>query len=132
MNKIGYKNPPKHTQFKKGVSGNPMGRFKKQRAKLGDPYHEMATILAEKVIVKNANGKPAKVSKQLLLYVALVNIAIKGNIKAISLVLQIIDKLPSGYKDPLAMWSRTTPEQMERSIKYFEEEAAKYLAREKD
>jgi hypothetical protein len=27
--KIGYKNPPKHTQFKKGQSGNPSGRPKK-------------------------------------------------------------------------------------------------------
>ena len=27
--KIGYKKPPKHTQFKKGVSGNPAGRKKK-------------------------------------------------------------------------------------------------------
>ena len=27
--KVGYKNPPKHSQFKKGQSGNPAGRKKK-------------------------------------------------------------------------------------------------------
>ena len=27
--KVGYKNPPKSTQFKKGQSGNPAGRKKK-------------------------------------------------------------------------------------------------------
>ena len=27
--KVGYKNPPKHTRFKKGQSGNPAGRKKK-------------------------------------------------------------------------------------------------------
>ncbi len=29
--KVGYKNPPKHSQFKKGQSGNPKGRPKKKK-----------------------------------------------------------------------------------------------------
>ena len=29
---VGYRKPPKHSQFKKGVSGNPRGRVKR-----GDP-----------------------------------------------------------------------------------------------
>ena len=32
--KVGYKNPPKHSQFKKGVSGNPAGRKKKNHRKV--------------------------------------------------------------------------------------------------
>lgn len=46
---VGYKKPPKATQFKKGQSGNPMGRKRKQKAKplLQGPLPTLAALRAE-------------------------------------------------------------------------------------
>ncbi len=39
-NDAGYRKPPKHTQFKKGQSGNPKGRPRKGKSPIGQdsPY----------------------------------------------------------------------------------------------
>lgn len=50
--KVGYKNPPKHTQFKKGQSGNPKGRRPRPRAGEID----INNVLNKSVTVK-MNGK---------------------------------------------------------------------------
>lgn len=50
--KTGYKNPPKHSQFKKGESGNKKGRPKNKRMNTFDYFER---ILRKKVTVKE-NG----------------------------------------------------------------------------
>jgi hypothetical protein len=77
-NEVGYGNPPKKTQFKKGQSGNPRGRPK------GHP--NLATVLEkalhEKVII-NENGRRRVVTKLEAAAKQLVNKAAAGDLRAL-------------------------------------------------
>lgn len=53
---IGYKKPPKHTQFKPGQSGNPKGRPPKPQT-IEDAAIQ---ILKQKIKIKNKDGKYQK------------------------------------------------------------------------
>jgi len=76
--RVGYCNPPKHTRFKKGESGNPKGR---PRGTLN-----MAAVLArtlrEKVII-NENGQRKTVTKLEAAVKQLVNKAASGDLRAL-------------------------------------------------
>lgn len=74
---IGYKRPPKRTQFQPGQSGNPTGRRKNVRnfkTDLVDELHEQIPI--------RENGREMKISKQRAFIKALVAAAIKGDMRA--------------------------------------------------
>jgi hypothetical protein len=49
MAKVGYKNPPKHAQFKKGQSGNPSG-ISKARKQLLDEAADMAAQVQHRML----------------------------------------------------------------------------------
>lgn len=74
---IGYGKPPKQTQFRKGMSGNPKGRPKGSR--------NVATVLAralrEKVIV-NENGRRRTMTKLDAAIAQLVNKSASGDLGA--------------------------------------------------
>ena len=79
---VGYRRPPRHTQFKKGTSGNPSGRPKRTHSFKADLISE----LQEKITVIE-NGKERRVSKQKAFVKTLTAAAIKKDIRAVNALL---------------------------------------------
>lgn len=88
--KVGYKRPPKSTQFKPGQSGNskgkPKGSYDLQRA--------LARALAEPVSVNTPNGKRHVTVPQMLVRKGISEVS-QGNLRAWEILLQTIAKLPA-------------------------------------
>ena len=70
---IGYKKPPRHSQFKKGRSGNPKGRPKGTRNFKTD----LREVLAAPVTIRQ-NGRATTVSSQCAAFMQLQAGAVKG------------------------------------------------------
>lgn len=85
---IGYGKPPKHSQFKKGQSGNRKGRPKGSR----NFKTELREVLNEPVTV-TLQGKPKKVTARMATILRLREQALKGDNKAIDQFLQLADRL---------------------------------------
>jgi len=82
---IGYKKPPKHTQFQKGQSGNPWGRPRRQknaRTVLNDALNEKVTIIE--------NGRRRHVTKCEAALKQFVNSAAQGNPKSLQMLLRLL------------------------------------------
>ena len=59
--KVGYRKPPKKSQFKKGKSGNPNGRPKHENS-----FKNLQRIIADElleVVTISVNGKPCKMTR---------------------------------------------------------------------
>ena len=82
---VGYKSPPKQTQFKKGKSGNPRGRPKGTKNLRTDLREE----LAEKITVTE-NGKQLEISKQRAMIKALMAKSIRGETPAARALINLI------------------------------------------
>jgi len=76
---VGYGKPPKHTQFTKGVSGNPKGRPKGSQ--------NLSTLL-EKIgrqrISVTENGRTRQLTKFEAVILQLYNSAVRGDVKALN------------------------------------------------
>ena len=74
---IGYKRPPKSTQFKKGRSGNPKGRPKGSRSLKND----LTNLMGKRIRIRE-DGEQRQVSGQELMLLKLFEKAAKGDTKA--------------------------------------------------
>jgi hypothetical protein len=83
--KVGYKKPPRGTQFKKGQSGNPLGRSNK---KVSMPNLDLALAkeLSIKVRISDQNGA-RQASKFDLAVKQLVNKAASGHLPSLKLLM---------------------------------------------
>jgi hypothetical protein len=81
------KRPPKHTQFKRGVSGNPKGRPK---GSLNMPAR-VAKQMRQKVTVTR-NGRPVSMGKGDLIALRIVDAAAKGELKAAMFAVRLDDE----------------------------------------
>jgi hypothetical protein len=86
---VGYGKPPKQTQFKKRLSGNPDGRPPKKP----DLHTELRRVLRKPVTVK---GEPERVTVQQALLLRLRDEALRGEIWAGKLLQKVVDAIPDG------------------------------------
>jgi hypothetical protein len=82
---VGYGRPPQHTRFKTGHSGNPKGRPKGTNNLKTDLMEE----LSERISMSEG-GKPKKLSKQRALLKSLAAKAIKGDARAMNILLNLM------------------------------------------
>jgi hypothetical protein len=92
----GFGRPPKKTQFKKGVSGNPRGRPKKA----ADFKTDLAAELQERIVMTE-NGKQRRVTKQRAFVKTLTAAAIKKDIRAVNALLACIKYFGGGSEDKI-------------------------------
>jgi len=82
---VGYKRPPRATQFKSGESGNPKGRQKLKKAFKTDLQEEL-----DEIITIHEAGKSKPATKQRALLKRLIASALSGDNKAIRILTQLI------------------------------------------
>ncbi len=84
---VGDRRPPKHSQFKPGVSGNPKGRPKGSvnlRTRVTQELRQPVTV--------TRNGRPVKMRKVDLIALQIVDTAAKGDLKAAVLAVRLDDE----------------------------------------
>ena len=85
---VGYGKPPKKTQFAKGRSGNRRGRPRNTRNLRTD----LRTVLEENLTL-TVGGREVKLSAQRAMLVALRNKALKGDVRAVSVLIALLERL---------------------------------------
>ena len=93
---VGYRNPPKHSQFKPGQSGNVRGRPAGTKNLKTDLLEE----LSEKIAVREGSST-RQVTKQRGLVKSLVARGLKGNERAILSALSMRQRLEDSASDAL-------------------------------
>jgi hypothetical protein len=84
---VGYKRPPRRSQFKPGQSGNPSGKAKGLRSMTA----ELRDILGEEMTFA-AGGAVKTMSKQRALASSLVTAAIEGDLRATAIVMAHLNR----------------------------------------
>ena len=93
---VGFGKPPKHSQFRKGQSGNPKGRPQGAR----NLKTELEEEFSERIPVKE-DGKSKKVPKQRAMIKALMARAVTGDVRAATLLFTMwLKVMPVGADMP--------------------------------
>ena len=90
---VGYKKPPRHSQFKPGQSGNPRARRKQ-----ADDFASLFTETLNETVTITENGQRRKISKGELLVKQVVDRAAKGDPKAFPSLFRLMAEIDRGRK----------------------------------
>jgi len=85
---VGYGEPPRHTRFKKGQSGNPRGR--------PNGSNNLSTLLSEALnepVIVAEDGGRRTISKRRAIITQLVNRSAKGDLRALKILLDILQEI---------------------------------------
>jgi Family of unknown function (DUF5681) len=91
---IGRGRPPVATRFKPGQSGNPAGRPKRPPSFVAELMGELAAEIA-------VEGGREKITRQRAIVRSLVNAAIDGNVRVLSLLVPVLARLTDKDGDSL-------------------------------
>ena len=119
--KVGYRNQPKHGQFKKGQSGNAKGRPRGAKG--------IKTLLAKELgsrITIGADGQQRRVKRSEALVKGLVNDALRGKARPRDTVLRIADQIE---QDAQARQSRELSAEDQAILDRYVERRLKLLRR---
>lgn len=92
--KVGYRNPPVHTRFKPGQSGNPSGR-RKGSQNLKTLFNK---ILNEEVSLREGE-RVKKISKAEAVLRGVVVGALRGDTRSLAMLLRMAEQA-GGFQDP--------------------------------
>ncbi|HML90851.1 DUF5681 domain-containing protein [Methyloceanibacter sp.] len=88
---VGYRKPPKHTQFKPGKSGNPKGRPKGRKN-----YTTIVREALAKKVAVSEGGRVREVSYAEAVLMALAAKALKGDVRAAESLLRLMQQHLAG------------------------------------
>lgn len=95
---IGYGKPPRHTQFQPGQSGNPQGRRRKKATTLV----EMIEKELNTMITAHEGEKRRRMTKREAIAKQQTNMAVKGDLKAMALLLKALKPRESEQAEELS------------------------------
>jgi hypothetical protein len=112
---VGYRKPPKRTQFKPGRSGNPKGRAKGQR----NLKANIESLMSKPVAIRE-DGKVRQVTRQEALFLSLYANAANGNAKAATDLLKMCASLGDGSPEsvPAPTLSQTDLKVIAQFVEY--------------
>lgn len=84
---VGYKKPPTHSRWQPGQSGNPRGRPKKVK-----DFEKLLDIELSRTLRISEGGQQVSLTKRELIIKTLVNDALKGDLRALKMLLPLIVK----------------------------------------
>lgn len=91
---VGYRKPPKHTQFKPGKSGNPKGRPKRRKN-----YTTIVREALSKKVAVSEGGRVREVSYAEAVVMALTAKALKGDVRAAESLLRLMQRHLAGWDE---------------------------------
>jgi Family of unknown function (DUF5681) len=97
---VGYKNPPRHTQFKPGESGNPSGRPKGSVSKKRLSLEAILDQNLDEIISAVENGKRKRITMQEAIIKQLLRKAAAGDNQAIKSLLALLQYIEKNRKVP--------------------------------